>query len=183
MNTEELIALTPPEFYVIQQKRRQENEKESALVKEYFRSLLMQTLKEDIEKEKVMICETRLTVSRLLRSGRNHPIVIDISSAFRIYTTVRVIFPTGLIVEVEMMICKMPVLETRILPKDTSEFQRLKTYHSDWESRSTYYPRNREPDMVLFKEEDCGGKTIKEICEITVSKIKEIISGDSRLRI
>ena len=63
METEELIALTPPEFYVIQHKRRQENEKESARVKEYFHSLFLQTLKEEIKKERVIICETRLSVS------------------------------------------------------------------------------------------------------------------------
>ena len=183
VETEELIALTPSEFYVIQQKRRQENEKESARVKEYFRSLLLQDLKEDIEKEKVMICETRLSVSRLLRSERIRPIIIDISFAFRIHPTVRLIFPTGLEVEIEIMICKIPALETRILPKDTNDFQRLKTYLSDWESRSNYLPGKSEPDMVLFKVEDCAGKTIKEMCEITVTKVKEIISGDSRLKI
>lgn len=180
MNTEELIALAPSEFYAIQQKRRQENEKESARVKEYFRTLLLQGLKEDIEREKVMICETRLSVSRLLRSERVRPILIDISFAFRIHPTVRIIFPTGLVVEVAMIICKTPALETRILPKDTNEFQRLKTYLSDWESRSNYLPGKREPDMVLFRIEDCVGKTIKEMCEITVTKIKEIISGDKR---
>lgn len=63
METEELIALAPSEFYVIQQKRRQENEKESTRVKEYFHSLILQTLKEEIEKERVIICETRLSVS------------------------------------------------------------------------------------------------------------------------
>ena len=183
METEKLIAMTPSEFYVIQQKRRQENEKESARVKEYFRILLLQALKEDIEKEKVMICESRLSVSRLLRGERTHPIIIDISFAWRIYPTVRVIFPTGLVVELEIMICKTPALETRILPKDSNEFQRLKTYLSDWESRSNYLPGKREPDMVLFKVEDCADKTIKEMCEITVTKVKEIISGDSRLKI
>ena len=183
METEELIALTPSEFYVIQQKRRQENEKEASRVKKYFRTLLLQALKEDIEKEKVMICETRLSVSRVLRSEIICPIIIDISFAFRIHPTVRIIFPTGMVVEVEIMICKMPALETRILPKDTNEFQKLKTYLSDWESRSTYFPRKGEPDMVLFKVEDYAGKTIKEMCEITVTKVKEIISGDSRLKI
>ncbi|MCH5234018.1 MAG: hypothetical protein J1E16_01895 [Muribaculaceae bacterium] len=182
MNTEELIALTPPEFYVIQQKRRQENEKESARLKKYFRSLLLKVLKDDIEKEKLMICETRLAVSRLLRSERNRPIIIDISFAFSIPPTVRIIFPTGLEVEIEIMIRKMPALETRILPKDTNEFQRLKTYLSDWESRSNYLPGKREPDMVLFHTEDCIGKTIKEMCEITVSKIKDIVNGDIRLK-
>ena len=181
METEELIELNPSEFYVIQQKRRQENEKESARVKEYFRIILLQALKDEIEKEKVMICESRLSVSRLLRSERIHPIIIDISFAFRIHPTVRIIFPTGMVVEIEIKICKTPALETRILPKDTNEFQRLKTYHSDWESRSNYLPGEKEPDMVLFKEEDCGGKTIKEMCEITVAKVKDIVSGDLRL--
>ena len=175
METEELIALTPPEFYVIQQKRRQENEKESSRVKEYFRNLLLQALNEDVEKEKVIICETRLSVSRMLRNEIIRPIIIDVSFAFRIHPTVRIIFPTGMVVEVEIMICKTPALETRILPKDSNEFQRLKTYLSDWESRSKYFPEKREPEMVLFKLEDYSEKTIKEICEITVSKIKEII--------
>lgn len=181
MKTEELIALTPSEFYVIQQKRKQENEKESSRVKEYFRTLLLQVLKEDIVKEKVMICESRLSVSRLLRSERVHPIIIDISFAFRIHPTVRIIFPTGLVVEVEMMICKTPALETRILPTDTNAFQRLKTYLSDWESRSKYFPEKGEPAMALFHIEDCPGKTIKEMCEITVTKVKEIISRDTRI--
>lgn len=179
METEELIALTPPELYVIQQKRRQENEKESARVKEFLRSILLQTLKKEIEKEKVMICETHLSVRRLIRSVGIHPVIIDISYAFRIHPTVRIIFPTGLVVEVEMMICKTAALETRIIPKDTNEFQRLKTYLSDWESRSNYFPSKREPDMFLFKMEDFSGKTIKEMCEITSAKVKEIISGDS----
>ena len=183
METKELIAMTPPEFYVIQQKRRQENEKDSSRVKEYFRSLVLKALKEEIEKERVIICETRLSVSRLLRSEKNLPIIIDISFAWRIYPTVRVIFPSGLVVEVEMKICKMPSLETRILPKDANEFQRLKTYLSDWESRSKYFPEKGEPEMVLFKGEDCAGKTIKEMCEITVSKVKDIVSGDSLIRI
>ena len=183
METEELIAKTPTEFYVIQQKRRQENEKESSRVKEYFRALLLQALKEDIEREKVVTCETRLSLSRLLRSERVRPIIIDISFAFRIHPTVRIIFPTGLGVEVEMMICKRPALETRILPKDVNDFQRLKTYLSDWESRSKYFPEKGEPDMALFHIEDCAGKTIKEMCEIAVLKIKEIVSGDSRIRI
>ena len=183
MNTEELIALTPSEFYMIQQKRRQENEKESARVKEYFRTLLLQGLKEDIEREKVVICETRLSVSRLLRSERVRPVIIDLSFAFRIHPTVRIIFPSGLVVEVEMKICKKPALETRILPKDTNSFQKLKSYLSDWESRSTYLPRQGEPDMVLFKEEDCAGKTIKEMCEFTITKVKEIISRDTRIGI
>lgn len=182
MNIEELIALTPPEFYMIQQKRRQENEKESARVKEYFRSLLLQALKDDIEKEKVMICETRLSVSRLLRSERIHPIIIDISSTLRLSPYIEVIFPAGLVVELEMKICNHPTIETRILPKDTNEFQRLKTYLSDWESRSNYFPRKGEPDMVLFKVEDCVSKTIKEMCEIIVSKIKDIVNGDIRLK-
>ena len=182
METEELIALTPPELYAIQQKRRQENEKESALLKEYFRTILSHALNDDIEKEKVTICETRLSVSRLLKTERNRPIIIDISFAFRMHPTVRIIFPTGLVVEVEMMICKTPALETRILPKDTNEFQRLKTYLSDWESRSTYFPRKGEPDMVLFKVENYTGKSIKEMCEIIVSKVKEIIAGDKRLK-
>lgn len=181
METEELIALTPSEFYVIQQKRRQENEKDSSRVKEYFRTLLIQDLKEDIEKENVMICETRLSVSRLLRSERIRPIIIDISFAFRIHPTVRIILPTGMVVEVEMMICKTPAFETRILPKDTHQFHRLKTYLSDWESRSKYFPERGEPDMALFHVEDCAGKTIKEMCEITVKKVKEIISGNTRI--
>ena len=176
METEELIELNLSELYAIQQRRCQENEKESARVKEYFHSLLLQALREDIDKEKVMICESRLTVRRLIRCVGIHPVIIDISFAFSIHPTVRVIFPTGLIVEVEMMICKTAALETRIIPKDTNEFQRLKTYLSDWESRSNYFPRKREPDMVLFKVEDCDGKSIKEMCEITVSKVKEIIS-------
>lgn len=183
MRTEELIALTPSEFYVIQQKRRQENEKESSRVKEYFRTLLLQALKEDIEKEKVIICETRLSVSRLLRSERIRPIIIDISFAFRIHPTVRIIFPTGLVVEIEIMICKILAMETRILPNDTHEFQRLKTYLSDWESRSKYFPEKREPDMALFHIEDCTGRNIKEMCENTITKVKEIISGDARLKI
>ncbi|MCH5230207.1 MAG: hypothetical protein J1F43_00240 [Muribaculaceae bacterium] len=182
METEELIALTPSEFYAIQQKRRQENEKESARVKEYFRNLLLQALKEDIEKEKVMICETRLSVSRLLRSEGIRTIIIDITFSFRIHPTVRIIFPTGLEVEIEIMICKIPALETRILPKDTNDFQRLKTYLSDWESRSTYFPRKGEPDMVLFKVEDYAGKSIKEMCETTVSKIEEIVGTDIKLK-
>ena len=183
MKTEELIALTPSEFYVIQQKRRQENEKESSRVKEYFRTLLLEGLKEDIDREKVTICETRLSVSRLLRNERVRPIIIDISFAFRIHPTVRIIFPTGMEVEVEMMIGKTPALETRILPKDTHEFHRLKTYLSDWESRSKYFPEKGEPDMALFHVEDCAGKSIKEMCVFTVTKVKEIISGDSRLKI
>lgn len=183
METEELIAMTPPEFYVIQQKRRQENEKESSRVKEYFRTLLLQALKEDIEKEKVMICESRLSVSRVLRNEIIRSIIIDISFAFRIHPTVRIIFPTGLVVELEIMICKTPALETRILPKDSHEFQKLKTYLSDWESRSKYFPEKGEPDMALFHIEDCAGRTIKEMCESTVKKVKEIISGDSRIGI
>ena len=183
MKTEELIALTPSELYVIQQKRRQENEKESSRVKEYFRTLLLEGLKEDIDREKVMICETRLSVSRLLRSERVRPFIIDISFAFRIHPIVRIIFPTGLMVEIEIMICKTPALETRILPKDTKEFQRLKTYLSDWESRSKYFPEKGEPDMALLHVEDCAGKSIKEMCVFTVTKVKEIISGDSRLKI
>ena len=181
MNTEELMEMTPLELYTIQQQRRQENEKESSKVKEYFRKLLLQGLKEDIEKEKVMICETRLSVSRLLRRERIHSIIIDISFTFRINPTVRIIFPTGLVVELEIMLCKTPALETRILPKDSHEFQKLKTYLSDWESRSNYLPGKREPDMVLFHTEDCIGKTIKEMCEITVLKVKEIIAGNTRI--
>ena len=181
MKTEELIAMAPSEFYVIQQKRRQQNEKESAQVKKYFRSLLLKALKEEIEKERVIICETRLSVSRLLRSEKNRPIIIDNSFAWRIYPTVRVIFPTGLMVELSIMICKTPALETRILPKDVNGFQRLKTYLSDWESRSKYFPEKGEPAMVLFHLEDCAGKTIKEMCEIAVLKIKEIVSGETRI--
>ena len=181
METEELIALTPSEFYVIQHKRRLENEKESILVKEYFRTLLLQALKDEIEKEKILICETRLSVSRILRSEINPPILIDISFALRLSPFVRVILPKGVVVEVEMKISNKAVMETRLMPKDTHEFQKLKTYLSKWESRSTYFPRKGEPDMVLFHVEDCVGKNIKEMCEITVKKVKEIISGESRL--
>lgn len=183
MDTQELVAMTPAELYIIQQKRRQENEKESSRVKEYFRMVLLHSLKDDIEKEKVVVCETRLSVSRILRSERIRRIIIDISSALRISPFVRVIFPGDLVVEMEMKICNKPTLETRILPKDINDFQRLKTYLSDWESRSKYFPAKREPDMVVYKIEDCAGKTIKEMSEIAVSKIKEIISEDSRIGI
>lgn len=182
METEELIALTPPELYRVQQKRRQQNERESSRVKEFFRTLFLQTMREEIEKEKVMVCETRLSVSRLLRSEGIHPVIIDISFALRLSPFVRVIFPTGQVVEIEMKIGSITILETRIIPKDTNEFQRLKTYLSEWESRSTYLPRKGEPEMALLKVEDYTDKPIKEICEITSSKVKDIVSGDIRLR-
>ena len=181
METEELLELTPSDLYSIQRKRRQENEKESSRVKEYFYLLLKQNLAEEIAKEKVVVCETRLSVSRLLKGERIYQALIDLSSALNINPVVRIIFFKEMIVEVEMMMGNKGALETRILPKDVDEFQKLKTYLSDWESRSKYFPRIEKPQMTLFQIEECTGKTIKEICDITVSKIKGILSGDLRM--
>lgn len=150
------------------------------VVESYLHMLLNVELREELEVNRVVMCESLISFHHYERQYGDRTIFIDTFPNFTRYPQLKLTLPNGNMIEIELMIGHRVGVERRIYPRNAFEFQRLKSYLSGWSSRSKYFPEKGEPQMVLYNVIDCKGKTLKDICKLAISEVKDIVSGKVR---